>query len=62
MGSEDFKGGIHGVMGGLAAAFCLYNLMSYGERRERHNGINAAIYLGIFVLESYQARYHWSKK
>jgi hypothetical protein len=62
MGSEDFKGGVHGLMGGLAAAFALYNLMAYGERRETRNAINAGIYFGLWLLEGVQARHHWSKK
>jgi hypothetical protein len=59
---ETFKGGIHGVMGGLAAAFALYNLMTYSQTRQRRNAINAAIYFSLWALENVQAHHHWSQR
>ena len=61
MTHETFKGGIHALTGGLAAAMCLYNLMSYSQRRERHLAVNVGIYAALWAFEGYQAKRHWGR-
>lgn len=58
---ELFKGGVHSVMGGLAAAFALYNLMAFSQTKEKRNAANVAIYASLFVLEGFQTHFHWSR-
>jgi hypothetical protein len=58
---EDFRGGVHFVVGGVAAALTLYNLMRFIETKERRNLVNACAYGSLFVLEVTNTRQHWTK-
>ena len=60
--NEQFKGSVHAVMGGLAAAFALYNLMTYQQTKERRNAVNAAVYFSLWALENIQTHCHWSQR
>ena len=61
-GSEGFKGGVHFVVGGFAAALTLYNVMRYAETTERRNLFNACAYLSLFGLEFVNTRHHLKAK
>ena len=61
MTSEHFKGGVHFVVGGLAATLTLYNLMRYAEDTQRHSLVNACAYALLFGLECHNTKRHWSK-
>lgn len=58
--TESFKGGVHFVVGGIAVALALYNLMRAIETHERRNLVNTGAYAALFLLEWRNTRYHWS--
>lgn len=60
MTGEAFKGGLHAFTGGLAMAMALYNLMRFAEERRAKNGLNAAVYAGLWAFETINTREHWS--
>lgn len=60
---EDFKGGIHAVMGAMLVVMAAYNLMRLsGPSRARRHVINVALYLPGAVYEFWNAKYHWSQQ
>lgn len=61
MSTEVYKGGVHFIVGGFVAAFALYNLMEYLEKRRRHSLLNACAYAGVITLEAVNTHHHWSK-
>lgn len=56
-----FKGGIHFVLGSLAATACLYNALEWTRRSEVHSAVNVAVYGGLWIFELYQTRGHWAR-
>lgn len=58
---ESFRGGIHFVMGGLALALGLYNVMRFVESRGSAHAINATAYTLLVGLEIVNTHHHWSK-
>lgn len=58
MESEAFKGFVHWLIGGLAAAACLYNGMEWTQRWEAHLALNCLIYLALWLFEFYQVSHH----
>lgn len=59
--AEQFKGGVHFMVGGFAATLSLYNAMRYIETQERHSLVNLCAYTLLFGLEWRNCRHHWSK-
>ena len=59
MSGDTFKGGIHAVVGHLAATMCLYNLHAYQERKGRHHLLNVAVYAVLVLFEAHHTRQHW---
>lgn len=58
---ERFRGGVHVVAGSLAFAMCAYNLMAWGERKQRRNALNAGLYGALWAFEAfYQTPSHWT--
>lgn len=55
---EVFKGFVHWLIGGLAAAACLYNAMAWTQREETHLAVNATLYLALWLFEFYQTCQH----
>lgn len=58
---ETFKGGIHFLMGGLALALGLYNVMRFMEVRGRGHAINVAAYALLLGLEAKNTKHHWGR-
>lgn len=58
---EAFKGTVHFIEGGLAAALTLYNLMRFLETRERRNLVNTCAYGLLWWLEYHNTRHHWRR-
>lgn len=58
--AEPLKAGVHGLLGLIAAACCLYNLAAYLTRVEKEPRllVNAAIYGSLAGLEAYQTSRH----
>ena len=55
---ETFKAGVHLGLFGLAIACVGYNLMAWGERKDRHLLQNAIIYGGLATYEYQQIVSH----
>ena len=61
MSGETFRGGVHFVVGGFAAALTLYNVMRYAEDHETRNLVNIIAYAGLFGLEWKNTQHHLRK-
>jgi hypothetical protein len=59
--SEALKGGVHAAACGLALVMAAYNSAAWWYRRERHLGLNTAIYAVTIAWEVLQTRRHWSR-
>ena len=56
--AEGFKAGVHLGLFGLAVACLGYNLMAWGERKDRHLLRNVAVYGALTVYEYHQITSH----
>lgn len=57
--AEKFKAAVHLGIFGLAVTCCSYNLMAWGQRRQRHLLSNTLVYAGLSVYEAVQMNRHW---
>ena len=55
---EPLKIGVHGTMLVGACLCAAYNLAAFCYRRETHNAVNAAVYLGLAILEVEHVGHH----
>lgn len=60
--AERVKGAVHGAAGAIVGAMALYNAVAWWYRRERHLGINAALYAAGFAWELYQTNRHLQRR
>lgn len=58
---EALKGGVHATACGLAVVMAVYNGAAWWYRRERHLGINTALYTAAAAWEVMQTSRHWSR-
>lgn len=59
--AEGVKGTVHAIAGVLLGIMAVYNAAAFLFRRERHLGINAAVYTGLTYFEVRQTRRHWRR-
>ena len=59
--AEHLKGGVHAVAGTVVGLMAVYNTVAWWYRRERHLGVNAAIYTAGFAFEVYQTSRHFRR-
>jgi hypothetical protein len=57
--AERLKGGVHAVAGAIVGVMAVYNVVAWWYRREKHLGVNAAIYTVGFAFEAYQTSRHF---
>ena len=55
---EVTKGAVHGALGLLAAACCVYNGLAWWERKQPHLFSNAILYGLVTVLEVAHVQQH----
>lgn len=55
---ETLKGGVHAAVGILAGLCAVYNFTAWCFRRDRHLGLNAAIYALAVVWELKHTLHH----
>ena len=60
MTENDFKGGIHAVMGGILSVMCGYNLMRWCATGRARFKLNVSVYVPLMLFEGYQTWFHWS--
>ena len=60
--ADDFKGGVHALLGTLLAVCAAYNVMRGVMTKQTRNAINAALYTPLSLFEFFQARHHWKSK
>ena len=56
--AEQIKGSFHAAASAIVGVMAIYNAVAWWHRRERHLGVNAAVYAAGFALEVYQTRRH----
>lgn len=55
---ESLKGAVHGGMAAGALICLVYNVWSYGKRRESHLLVNSVLYAGLFTWEWARVQQH----
>lgn len=56
--SENFKRGIHDLMGALAFTMAAYNAAVFAEKKHARNGLQAIGYLALWLFERSNADCH----
>lgn len=59
--AEHIKGSFHATAGAIVGLMAIYNAVAWWHRRERHLGVNAAVYAAGFALEVYQTHRHLNR-